>query len=102
MVRVDSSVLCQTIPSGWMCVCPRPLPPSCRAQNDFFIISAALFSEMTVWSPLKNKRDRAQKKDKKDECGLMGRSLLNSISPKTGCGDPEMFLKYPSTICALC
>lgn len=61
-----------------------------------FFLAAFLFSEMTAWDLLKGGQSRG-----KEECGLMETSM-NSISLQTGCGDPEIFLKYPSTVCALC
>ena len=105
MVRVDSSVLCQNMPTGWMCVClcqcvcvcPHPVLPSCGAQNDFFIISASPFSRMTAWKRERERERWSYEKEKRDECGLMGKSLLNSICPpKQDVETPRCSLNIPA------
>jgi len=73
---------------GCLCVCLCVCVFPC-------VCAALVQRKNSAVNPLKNDRK------KKEECGLMGKRV-KSIPPKTGCGSPEMFLKYPSTICALC
>ncbi|KAK2917930.1 hypothetical protein Q8A73_004676 [Channa argus] len=79
--------------------CPSNSTLPCYSIDSLGSRPASRTAEVTAWDHLMKE---AEKMGKKDECMLMGKSLLNSISPITGCGDPKMFLKYPSTICALC
>lgn len=98
--------------------CPLPKHPRwmkrwASARLSVFPLFTVVFTQSSEWflsyrcvSVLRNdsmgsSEGGERQSRRKEECGLMETSM-NSISLQTGCGDPEIFLKYPSTVCALC